>query len=445
VLAVIDPSARPADLHLPPAETGWRDHSALLARVACQEAEIESLCAEILERYEEATFVYRLSEQIGSVLGERAIAALVAREAAAVLGAHTAELWLVSGETLVRSAAMPECSEVEPSVPVQETVATGRTWVREDARGTDASAAVALPGRDGSFLGALVLHGRTAGRSYLTGEIKLMSAIAALAAAFIRNERLAESARGAEARRREGEIARQIHRGLLPRHDPLFAGLDISGGCRAADGLGGDYYGYVAMADGSLGVAIADVAGHGVGAALYMAIAKGALESEARDTLSAAEVLGRVNEVLASDFSSTDMFATFVFARFLPDARRMIWSNAGHNPPLLLRANGEISWLKPCGPALGIVEGARWRDLESRFAPGDVLLLYTDGLVEARDGNDAFFGADRLIEAARRPAGSAARIRENVLEALAHHVAATPAGDDVTLLVARGVAFEDGP
>jgi sigma-B regulation protein RsbU (phosphoserine phosphatase) len=94
---------------------------------------------------------------------------------------------------------------------------------------------------------------------------------------------------------------------------------------------------------------------------------------------------------------------------------------------------------------LGIVEGARWRDLESRFAPGDVLLLYTDGLVEARDGHDGFFGADRLIEAARRPAGSAAKIRENVLEALAHHVAATPAGDDVTLLVARGVAFEDGP
>ena len=195
-----------------------------------------------------------------------------------------------------------------------------------------------FPKASGAFLGALVLQGRPAGRSYLTGEIKLMTAIAALAAAFIRNERLAERARGADARRRQDEIARQIHRGLLPRHDPLFAGLDISGGFRAADAVGGDYYGYVAMSDGSLGIAIADVSGHGVGAALYMAIAKGALQSEARDILSAGDVLGRVNEVLASDFSATDMFATFVFARFLPDGRRVVWSNAGHNPPLLLRA-----------------------------------------------------------------------------------------------------------
>jgi sigma-B regulation protein RsbU (phosphoserine phosphatase) len=170
-----------------------------------------------------------------------------------------------------------------------------------------------------------------------------MAAIAAQAAAFIRNERLAEKARGAEARRREDEIARAVHRGLLPRHDPLFAGLDLSGGFRAADGLGGDYYGYVAMADGSLGIAIADVAGHGVGAALYMAIAKGALETEARDTLSCGDVLGRVNEVLSSDFYSTDMFATSFFARFLPDARRFVWSNAGHNPPLVIRAKGRSS------------------------------------------------------------------------------------------------------
>jgi sigma-B regulation protein RsbU (phosphoserine phosphatase) len=198
------------------------------------------------------------------------------------------------------------------------------------------------------------------------------------------------------------------------------------------------------MADGSLGIAIADVSGHGVGAALYMAIAKGALQSEARDILSAGDVLGRVNEVLASDFSATDMFATLVFVRVLPDGRRIVWSNAGHNPPVLLRQNGGIETLNPCGPALGIVAGARWRDVDQRFAPGDVLLLYTDGLVEARDGSKQFFGIERLIEAARRPAGSAAAIRENVLDALSRHTGTTPVDDDVTLVVARGVAIEEG-
>jgi sigma-B regulation protein RsbU (phosphoserine phosphatase) len=317
--------------------------------------------------------------------------------------------------------------------------------VREASCGAAASASVALPDSPGSHLGALVLHGRPDGRAYLTGEIKLLTTIAALAAAFIRNERLAEKARQADTRRREDDIAREIHRGLLPRHDPLFAGLDVSGGFRAATGVGGDYYGYVAMSDGSLGVAIADVSGHGVGAALYMAIAKGALQSEARDILSAGDVLGRINEVLASDFSATDMFATLVFARFLPDGQRMVWSNAGHNPPLLLRRNGDIETLKPCGPALGIVAGARWRDVDQRFAAGDVLLFYTDGVVEARDGARRFFGIERLIEAARRPAESAAAIRENVMDALARHAGTTPVDDDVTLVVVRGVAIEDGP
>jgi sigma-B regulation protein RsbU (phosphoserine phosphatase) len=412
-------------------------------RLGRLELEIESLCAEVLERYEEATLVYRISERIGTVLGEHAIAALVVREAAAVLGAHAAELWVKTGGELTRAATLTERSAVEPDIAVQATVATGRPWVREASSGAAASAAVALPDGPGSHLGALVLHGRPDGRGYLTGEIKLLTTIAALAAAFIRNERLAEKARQADARRREDEIARQIHRGLLPRHDPLFAGLDVSGGFRAADGLGGDYYGYVAMADGSLGIAIADVAGHGVGAALYMAIAKGALQSEARDILSAGDVLGRVNEVLASDFSATDMFATLVFARFLPDGRRVVWSNAGHNPPLLLRAQGDVETLKPCGPALGIVAGARWRDVDQRFAPGDVLVLYTDGVIEARDRAKQFFGIERLIEAVRQPAERAADIRENVLNALAAHTGTTPVDDDVTLVVVRGVAIEE--
>jgi serine phosphatase RsbU (regulator of sigma subunit) len=419
-----------------------RDESDLLERLKRQEQEIDSLCMEVLERYEEATFVYRLSESIGSVLGESAIAGLVVREAAMVLSAHSCELWLKRDGQLVLAASYPDTQATAPARVAEETVATGLPWVRACGSGATAAAAVALPEGQGSFLGTLVLNGRPEGREYMTGEIKLMTAIAALAAAFIRNERLADKARAADARLRDDEIARAIHRGLLPRHDPLFAGLDVSGGFRAAEGVGGDYYGYVAMADGSLGVAIADVAGHGVGAALYMAIAKGALQSEARDILSAGDILGRVNEVLASDFSASDMFATLVFARFLPDGRRIVWSNAGHNPPILLRHTGEIETLKPCGPALGIVAGARWRDVDQRFAPGDVLLLYTDGLIEARDDAKRFFGTNRLIKSARA-AATAAEIRENILDDLVRHTGTIKVEDDMTLVVVRAVPIEE--
>jgi sigma-B regulation protein RsbU (phosphoserine phosphatase) len=109
----------------------------------------------------------------------------------------------------------------------------------------------------------------------------------------------------------------------------------------------------------------------------------------------------------------------------------------------VLRHGGDIDSLKPCGPALGIVAGARWRDVDQRFAPGDVLLLYTDGLIEARDEAKRFFGTERLIEAARRPAATAAEIRENVLDALVRHTGTHTVDDDVTLVVARGVAIEE--
>ena len=416
----------------------------LAARLARLEAEIDSLCREVIERYEEATCVYRLSERIGSVFGERSIAKLVLADAASVLGAHSGEVWLTSGPSIVLAANTASAGEA-PADVVIDVLTDCQPWTKDGGRGADAAAAVPLPDHAGRALGVLLLRGRPEGRGYLTGEVKLLCAIAAVTAAFIRNERLVEKARLVESRRREDEIARQVHRGLLPRQDPLFAGLEISGGFRPAEMVGGDYYGYVAMADGSLGIAIADVSGHGVGAALYMATARGALHSEARDLLSPADILRRVNEVLATDFSAAEMFATFMFARFLPDGRRAVWSNAGHNPPLLLRASGEIELLKPCGPALGIVAGARWRDVDTRFAPGDLLLLYTDGVVEARDAAGEFFGVDRLVEAARRPAHSAAEIRGNVLDALASHTGSLPPQDDVTLVVVRGTAIEEAP
>ncbi len=412
-------------------------------RLERQEAEIQSLCGEVLARYEEASLVYRLSERIGSVLGERGIARLVLSDAAAVLGAVAGEVWLRQGEELLLAAALPDDASRPPDPQVVRCVATGATWVAEGARGPDAAIVLALPDGKGGALGALSLRGRPEGLAYLTGECKLMAAIAALAAAFIRNDRLAETARVDVLRRREDDIARQVHRGLLPRQDPLFAGLDIAGAFRAAERVGGDYYGYMAMSDGSLGVAMADVSGHGVGAALYMATAKGALQSEAREILSPAELLYRVNEVLAADFSAADMFATMAFARILPDGRRIVWSNAGQNPPVLIRAGGEVTTLPASGPAVGIVSGARWRDASCRFEAGDLLVLYTDGVVEARNGEKRPYGVDRLIAVAGKASGSAASVRGAILDDLELHTGGLPPRDDMTLVVVRGVPLPD--
>ena len=405
-----------------------------------QEAEIRSLCSEVLERYEEATFVYRLAERIAAERGEGAIARLVLEDVASVLGASSGEVWLHDAERLSRTASFGE-AEADAIGLGQEALraaTTGQPWLRESA---PPSVAVPLPTPEGPPIGALVLRGRRGDRPYRAGEVKLLGAIAALASAFLRNERLSDEALQSERRRREDEIARQVHRGLLPHQDPEFEGLDVSGGFRAAEIVGGDYYGYVPMADGSLGLAMADVSGHGVGAALYMATAKGAIQSEGRRILSPAELLSQTNEVLIGDFSGMDMFATSVFVRFYPGARRLAYANGGHNPPILLRRGGETLRLERGGPALGILSRVRYLEESLALEEGDVLLVYTDGIVEARDRDRRFYGLDRLVEVASAGRGLAARVlRGRILEDLERHLGGAALRDDVTLVVARAVA-----
>lgn len=416
----------------------------ILAVVRRSEEEIESLCREIVERYEEVGLVYRLTEKLASTLGERAIAACVLADAASVIGARFGQVWLRGAEGLFVASTYPEEPQgLAPSVEEATVTAfqSGRPHIVDAASDHEAVVALPLPAAEGEPIGVLTLRGRSGGRSFGTVEIKLLTALATLTGAFIRNSRLAEQVRLAEAREREDEIARQVHRGLLPHADPEVEGLRIRGGHRAAENVGGDYYGYIALPDGSLGIAAADVSGHGVGAALYMAAAKGSLQSEARRSLSPSDLLRRVNEVLVADFSESDVFATAFYARFHAGGRRFEFCNAGHNPPLLVRADGEVERLGRGGTALGVLRAIGYREDARDFFVGDVLIVYTDGLVEARDSAGAQFGMERLTQAAIRLRGlDASWIHRSLLEELARHCGGSPPKDDVTLVVVKAVS-----
>ena len=419
----------------------------LVARLRQAEEEIRSLSVEILERYEEATLVYRLSETIGDALGEEAIARNVLESASRMLGAEDGTVWLRDGERLkqVGMAGRPDRRREDDEPALSQALEEGRNWTREAVSGSAAAVAVPLPAPQGPPIGAVMLRGRPEGRTYRSGEVKLLTALAALTSAFVRNDRLAEESRRAESREREDEIARQIHRGLLPPTDAVFDGLDISGVCLAAKNIGGDYYGYIRMPDGSLGIAMADVSGHGVGAALYMAAMKGALQAEARRTFSPADLLSRTNEALVGDFSRSDVFATAFVARFYPGRRRMEFSNGGHHPPLLIRANGEVDPLGRGGPALGVLLDAVYEEQEKPLAEGDLLLIYTDGLIEARDRKHQFYGLERLIRVAGEHRHRDAReIHERILDDLALHCDGLPPRDDVTVVAVRCVQTGEG-
>jgi sigma-B regulation protein RsbU (phosphoserine phosphatase) len=421
----------------------------LSTRLEQAEEELHSLSAEILERYEEATLIYRLSERLGAVLGEHNIARLVLEDASRVLGARCGEIWLGSAADVTLGAAVPPHRPVrwEPDQDgARFAMEENRPWSREATADEESVAAVPLPGANGESIGALVLHGRAEGRSYRSGEVKLLTALASLTAAFIRNDRLAEEVRRAEARRREDEIARQIHRSLLPAADPDFEGLEIAASCVAAENIGGDFYGYLPMPDGSLGVAMADVSGHGVGAALYMAAAKGALQAEARRVFAPGDVLRRVNEALIADFERSDVFATAFFARFYPGGRRFSFASGGHNPPLLVRADGDVELLHRGGAALGVLPDAAYEEEIRQLGEGDTLVIYTDGLVEARDGERRLYGQERLVREAREwRSFQAAKVRDRLLESLSRHCNGAAPHDDVTLMVIRGRAHRHEP
>lgn len=433
----------------PPAPPGILGETAALAgpdgALERAEREIDSLSAEILERYEEATLVYRLCDRLGSVLGERAISRLVLEDAARVLGARAGQVWLREDGAVAPVASVPAGRLVRWDAEDEGAFAAlhdNHPWTQEAGEGREAVVAVPLPSPVGDPIGVLILRGRADGRSYRSGDVKLLGALAALSAAFIRNDRLAGDARRAEARRREDEITRQIHRSLLPAEDPEMPGLEIAGVCRAAESIGGDLYGYIPVSDGSFGVAMADVAGHGVGAALYMAAAKGALQAEARRNSAPGDLLRRTNEALLADFSKQDVFATAFFARFRPGGREFAYANAGHNPPLLLRADGRFELLRAGGPALGVLPDRFYEEGVRDFAPGDLLVVYTDGLVEARDREGRFYGLERLIDHARLcREHDAPSVKASLLEDLFRHCAAGRLQDDVTLVVIRGVAL----
>lgn len=248
-----------------------------------------------------------------------------------------------------------------------------------------------------------------------------------------------EVAEGRAARRRdhkqqrEAEEARLIQRGLLPTTTPLVAGIDLSVTWLPADGVGGDCFDTLGFGN-VLGVSIADIAGKGLPAALLMSNLQAAVRAFAQDAVSPASINNSVNRLLCRNMAS-GRFATFCYARIEPAAGRIVYSNAGHNPPLLLRADGSVEKLGDGGMVLGIFPDTQYEQAELALRPGDRLLFYTDGITEARDPEGEEFGEDRLAAAALAAAGSTA---ESIKDAVLADVNAFTHGkfeDDATLIV----------
>ena len=235
--------------------------------------------------------------------------------------------------------------------------------------------------------------------------------------------------------------AAEVQRRLLPQASPPVATLDYAGSCQPASLVGGDYFDFIDIAPGRVGLLVADVCGKGIPAALLTASIHAAMRSSAplADTR-CADLLQEVNTLL---YQSTDpsRFATMVYAVYDDATATLTVANAGHPPPLHVAAAGHVLELDGGGPPLGMFEALAISLRTVALAPGDWLVMFSDGVLEAADVDDGEFGIDRLVELVTRTCATTAdALRAEIVAAVEQHTRGRPPADDVTVVVARGRA-----
>jgi sigma-B regulation protein RsbU (phosphoserine phosphatase) len=234
----------------------------------------------------------------------------------------------------------------------------------------------------------------------------------------------------------EFEAAARVQQRLLPREPPAVAGLDVAGVCRPARGVGGDYFDFIALPEGRLGLVVADVCGKGMPAALLAASVHAAVRAYAPAAgRRCGAVLASVNRLLY-DTTPEERFVTIFYGVYDPAERTLTWANAGHCPPLLVRSSSCVR-LDPLTPPAGMLPAIEPVERTVRLAAGDSLLVVSDGIPEAEDPSGAEFGEERLLELARRERPrAAAGLCEAVLGHVRTFVGGRGQADDQTVVAA---------
>lgn len=296
---------------------------------------------------------------------------------------------------------------------------------------------VAAPLSDGDgALGLIVLSSRAGVRQFTQHDLDLLVSLASAAALRVRNVALAEEAAERRVLERELAIAHDMQMSMLPKPMPDHPEVSVAATLEPAHSVGGDLYDYWIAGD-RLWFIVADVAGHGVGAALYMAVVKALFRASAHGDVSVAEVAARINREIARDNDSM-LFVTAMFGELMLATGEVTMVDAGHNPAVVVAPGGRLT--QPAIPksvALGVVEDFEFSEGRFHLAPGTTLLLYTDGATDARSTSGDTFGADRLMAAIRNADSAPAVLVSSVTAAIDAFATGAPQEDDITLLAIR--------
>jgi len=294
-------------------------------------------------------------------------------------------------------------------------------------------------------LGIMSLGTKQSEEAFSKTDIRLLDSVAAQTGLALENGRLTQAIAVEIAERekqnREIEIARDVQQRLFPQEYPPVAGLDYAGACRPALGVGGDYYDFMLLSKNELGIAIGDVSGKGIPAALLMATLRAFLRGQTVERKKNLTTLIANLNRLVYESSESNRYATFFYAEFDAASLTMNYVNAGHNPPMVFRQREgapQVLRLDTGGPVIGLMEGWEYSQGTVELEPGDLFLAYTDGISEAMNAADEEWGEERMKNAVLANQHLRAQgLIEQMMVSADKFVAGAPQHDDMTLIVVR--------
>jgi sigma-B regulation protein RsbU (phosphoserine phosphatase) len=420
------------------------------------------------DAYNAEQILNELSESVRTMMESRPLLETVSRRISESLHVPCITVLLDSGGAFRPAYALGYSSppEVEFS-PLAATVQQLRSekqpariyfddpdsWINRDGVPVEERASLAqlyselllpLTSRD-KLLGFISLSQKRSEEPYSGSDLRLLQSVAAQTGLALENARLTAEIAHETAQRetlnRELEIAREVQERLFPQQLPPVAGLDYCGKCRPALGVGGDYYDFLALPGGKLGIAIGDVSGKGISAALMMASLQASLRGQALVAPhDLAKVVANVNR-LVYEASAANRYATFFYAEYEPQTRTLRYVNAGHNPPLVIRNTNGSSSVTPLevgGTVVGLLPDFPYQEGATTLACGDLLVAYTDGISEAMNPAGQEWGEECMLAVIRTCAGlSAAEVIQRVMCAADSFASGARQHDDMTLIAAR--------
>jgi sigma-B regulation protein RsbU (phosphoserine phosphatase) len=290
---------------------------------------------------------------------------------------------------------------------------------------------------EAQLIGVLAVFNKSGASGFNDDDQRLLSILAAQSAQVLENARLHEREEALLRVQEEIRLASEIQLRLLPKEAPVVAGYDIAGASLPADMVGGDYFDFLSFADGRLGLCLGDVSGKGLSAAILMANLQAAIRAQTLLDLPLGRSMANANTLLSRS-TDPDKFATCFLAALDPQRHEIRYSNAGHDPPLLLSEGGQVDTLCTGGLVLGFAEQADYDSECVAIEPNGALVIYSDGITEAADAEDRQFGEEGLREILLASIGEPAEeVIRRTFQSVKEHSGSDAQPDDMTLVVVK--------